>query len=231
MSTSPAVPTQTCSGRAGGRAHLLMVTSARARAGHAELGHLTQSAKVWLCFRPFGRWYTWVPPLCPVQRLLIPTSFCMWCTRNITCSWPPQSSLVQWHEVQAYSLVLLFPSAAPAHQVVIAEHRGCVAAASHRGDQFLPRVHQGRKHWGKQACYHSYPTHIPDGSWHRHVPVHRRRSQTQEVYEMGGEEKQHRPPLSITSEIRKPSSFFPCMDLLWNQIFMGNRNSFYNNKV
>lgn len=79
------------------------------------------------------------------SKTLIRTSFCMWCIRNITCSWLPQSSLVHWHEIQAYSLILLLPMAALACRVVIAEHHGCVAAAegaaSHRGERFLLRVH------------------------------------------------------------------------------------------
>lgn len=47
---------------------------------------------------------------------------------------------VAWNS--GYSLISLLPTAALAHHVVIAEHDGCVAAASHRGDRFLLWVHK-----------------------------------------------------------------------------------------
>lgn len=88
-------------------------------------------------------------------------------------------------------------------------------AASHQGDQFLLQGYRipapGKEALGEQAAavVPQLPNPIPSVTL-----VHRRRPQTQEVCEMGDKENICRPHLSTTSEIRKPSQFFPCMDLL-----------------
>lgn len=120
-----------------------------------RLGHLTQSAQ------PQSLWQVMClsNPVLSCSKTSIHHSFCMWCTRNLTCSWLPQSSLAQGHETEAYSLSLLLPTAALAPHRALAKHHGCVAAAegaaSHQGDQFLLQVHRipapGKEALGEQA--------------------------------------------------------------------------------
>lgn len=105
------------------------------------------------------------------------------------CSWLPRSSLAQGHEIQAYSLSLLLPTAALAHHRALAKPHGCMAAAEgatpHRGDRFLLQVHRipapGNKALGEQSgvVVLQLPNPVPSVTLR-----HRRWSQTQEVKEM-----------------------------------------------
>lgn len=175
-------------------------------------------------------------PALSCSKTSIRHSFCVWCTRNLTSSWLPQSSLAQGHETEAYSPSLLLPTAALAPHRALAKHHGCVAAAegaaSHQGDQFLLQVHRipapGKEALGEQAgvAVPQLPNPIPSVTL-----VHRRWPQTQEVYEMGDKENQRSPPLTTTSEIGSLHNFFHAwiyyeIRYLWAIITV-----FHNNKV
>lgn len=124
--------------------------------------------------------------------------------------------------------------AALAHRLVIVEHHIVLLQQRvlHHSELISSccGAHQRRKQWGKQAgAWHAasaaQPNTYPGGARHRHLPdacLYRWLSQTQEIYKMQVKEKQCGFPLSTSSEIKKPSSIFPCTYLLRNQIFIGN---------